>query len=116
MNCTHDTLLSINQAINKNRSLLSDESLKDTANYLKAVAIPAICGLDEDRAYIYMEKDKGKEADCPTNVTVIYSPWYAEELAASNPLPFNMSTQDMEKTITCSDYNVTVSSLYAKWI
>lgn len=102
---SHYNLPYISQAIVTARRGLTEESLYNAANYQSVVAIPAICGYDDDTDYVSMENEN---RECPTIVNVTAYAWYAEDLAVSNQVTFGLSTEDMAATITCSEYNVSV--------
>ena len=59
-----------------------------------------------------MEKEQSKERNsCPTEIKVTVSPWYAEDLAVSKNITYTFSTEELKKTLRCSEYNATVRSL-----
>ena len=60
-----------------------------------------------------MEKEQSKERNsCPTEIIVTVSPWYAEDLAVSANITYTVFTEELEKTLMCSEYNGTVRSFF----
>ena len=94
------------------REEVTDKSLYDGQNYKQFLVIPAICAIDNETGYISMEQEQSKQRNsCPTEIKVTVSPWYAEDLAVSKNITYSVSTEELEKTLMCSEYNATVRSL-----
>ena len=94
------------------REEVTEKSLYDGQNYQQFLVIPAICAIDNETGYISMEKEQSKERNsCPTEIKVTVSPWYAEDLAVSKNITYTFSTEELKKTLRCSEYNATVRSL-----
>lgn len=79
-------------------------------NGLMFLLIPAICAVDSETGYISME-NSDQQKSCPTEIKVTASPWYAKDLAVSENITYTFSTEGLEQTDMCSQYNGTVSRL-----
>ena len=94
------------------RTEVTEKALYDGQNYQQFFVIPAICAIDIKTGYISMEKEESEGRNsCPTEIIVTVSPWYAENLAVSANETYTFSTEELEKTLMCSEYNGTVRSL-----
>ena len=98
------------------RTEVTEKALYDGQNYQQFIVIPAICAIDNKTGYISMEQEQSKGRNsCPTEIKVTVSPWYAEDLAVSENLTYSLSTEELEKTLMCSEYNATVRSVKLKY-
>ena len=94
------------------RTEVTDKSLYNGRNYQQFLVIPAICAIDNKTGYISMENGQSKGTNsCPTEIKVTASPWYAKDLAVSANKTYNFSTEELEKTLMCSEYDDVVRSL-----
>ena len=108
----NDVFWNITTDIFDKRKEVTEKSLYDGQNYQQFFVIPAICAIDNETGYISMEQEQSKGRNsCPTEIIVTVSPWYAEDLAVSANLTYPFSTEELEKTLMCSEYNGTVRLL-----
>ena len=106
----------ITSDISDKRKEVTEKALYDGQNYQQFIVIPAICAIDNKTGYISMEQEQSKGRNsCPTEIKVTVSPWYAEDLAVSENLTYSLSTEELEKTLMCSEYNATVRSVKLKY-
>jgi len=90
------------------REEVTEKALYDSQNYQQFLVIPAICAIDNETGYISMEQEESERRNsCLTEIKVTVSPWYAEDLAVSENLTYTFSTEELEKTLRCSEYNGT---------
>ena len=112
----NDVFGNITNNIYDKRTEVTEKALYDGQNYQQFIVIPAICAIDNKTGYISMEQEQSKGRNsCPTEIKVTVSPWYAEDLAVSENLTYSLSTEVLEKTLMCSEYNATVRSVKLKY-
>lgn len=107
----HHVFKTILNDIFDDRTKVTKENLDNTNNNFGLILVPAICAVDTETGYISMEKSSGAQKSCPTEIKLTVSPWYAKDLAVSQNITYTVSTEDLEPTEMCSQYNGTVSRL-----